>query len=122
MSNNYIILSNDDTTHLVVVRVQDGDWTQGANFRDEVYDLNMVVPGAAQTFALMKMPFDYTAALNYLEGQLQFQIDNGIVHITPPNWDASVNGRFAQTCDYTPKAYIPAAPQPATEAPSNDPS
>jgi hypothetical protein len=102
----YSILLNDPATHVVTLRWQDGD-----NFRDEVFDLNLVYPGATTMFAAMGLPFDYDAALTYLNRVIQGAIDSGNAHVVPPEWDTT--NPFQQIIATTPEADRPGYVAPA---------
>ena len=106
MTITYSILLNDPTTHIVTLRWQDGD-----NYRDEAFDLNLVYPGASMMFANMGLPFNYDAALTYLNKVIQGNIDSGNAHVLPPNWDASIP--FQQAIETTPDADRPGYVAPA---------
>jgi hypothetical protein len=103
MSVEYRVLRNDPETHVVTVRWQDGD-----NYRDEAYDLEMVLPGAKRTFEQMNLPFDYEAAFGYLEGRLEQLKDT--VRVLPPMWP--LNALYQQICETTPEEERPPIPEP----------
>lgn len=98
MAIDYKVLLNDPDTHIVTVR-----WTDGDSFRDEAFDLNAVIPGAAYTFATMGLPFDYGAAYTYLGNKLDTMKADPNRSVKPPLWPAGVV--FQQIADTTPEAY-----------------
>jgi hypothetical protein len=101
----YMILYNDPVSHIVTLR-----WQDGANFRDEAFNLELILPGAMKMFSDMGLPFNYDAALTFLNTRCQQMIDDHSINVTPPMWNSSVV--YQQVCPTTPSAYIPDNQQP----------